>query len=273
MTQNPPKKTESPPYITHDLATKNLFEYSDLYSDADIQAICERHGISFEDHGRVFGAVLDFAAKRYASLKYRESIELSPSETGRHLTSLRRGAKELAAEIGRLPPASREVFDKAENELQLELENRLQEVSIQHEKALPSRMEQAGTGSFMVIHDAETTDGWQGRETRMEYVAFRDIENALKQLQMICETGIGYLQPQKGGRPENKAMQVWTGMLSDFWAKDLKRAYRVDGYKGEVVSDAGDFLTDCLKHLDPTAIDQLYSQMRRYLETMPRKKP
>ncbi len=272
MTQKPPQKTESPPYLAHELARKDLFEYSDLYSDADIQAICARHEISFEDRGRVFGAVLDFAAKRYAALKYRESIDLSPSETGRHLTSLRRAAKELAAELGRLPPASREVFDKAEGELQRELENRLEEVSMQRETSPPARMEQAATGSFHVIRDKEPTDGWQGWETRMEYVAFRDIENALKQLQMICETGIGYLQPQKGGRPENKAMQVWTGMLSDFWAKDLKRVYRVDGYKGEVVSDAGDFLTDCLKLLDPAAIDQLYSQMRRYRETMPRKK-
>ena len=272
MTQNPPKKTESPPYIAHNLAAKDLFEYSDLYSDADIQEICERHEISVEDHGRVFGAVLDFAAKRYAALKYRESIELSPSETGRHLTSLRRAAKELAAQIGQLPPASREVFDKAEGELQRELENRLEEFSMQREKSPLSRMEQAGTGSFTVIREAGTADGWLGLEKRLEYVAFRDIENALKQLQMICETGIGYLQPQKGGRPENKAMQVWTGMLSDFWAKDLKRAYRVDGYKGEVVSDAGDFLTDCLKHLDPAAIDQLYSQMRRYREDLSRDK-
>jgi hypothetical protein len=52
--------------------------------------------------------------------------------------------------------------------------------------------------------------------------------------------------------------------MSNFWAKDLKRAYTVDGHSEEVITEAGNFLTDCLGYLDPDSIPGLYSQMRRY---------
>lgn len=266
MTQNPIKN--SAPVITFPqkkTARESTFP-DDVYSDDVINRICERHGIQDDAQKQLVSTTLHYASGRYLAIKRQESIQLSPTEIKKHLTALSRSAKGLAKLLEQLPPKAKEVFLTAEGELQGELEGRIYEAIHRREPSPPSRMEQANTGKFVVVRNGETAGGWQDTETRLEYTAYADIEAALRQVQLISEAALGYLQPDTGGRPENKAVFAWTQLLSDFWVKDLKRPYRVDGYKGEVITDAGNFLTDCLRPLDPSAIDLLYSQMRRYSE-------
>lgn len=266
MTQNPVKNSAPVTPFPQKKSVRESTFPDDVYSDDVINRLSERHGIQDEAQMKLLSATLHFASGRYLVIKRQESMQLSPSEIKKHLTVLSRSAKGLARQLEQLPPKAKEVFLSAEGELQGELEGRVYEAIHQREASPLSRMEQANTGKFVVVRNGETPGGWQDTETRIEYTSYADIEAALRQIQLISETALGYLQPDKGGRPENKAVFAWTRLLSDFWVKDLKRPYRVDGYKGEVITDAGNFLTDCLRPLDPSAIDLLYSQMRRYCE-------
>lgn len=268
MTQNPYKSPDSLPYHTINVSRHSIGDDTGLHSDSVIDAICLRHQILDDVQKRLLKSTLEFAARRYAMQKYQDAIDLSPAEIKKHFTSLRRAAKDMLKQLDTLPQLARNAVDKVEAELYAEFEDGVHGAIHHRENQNRSRMEQAGTAKFVVVHNGETPEGWQDVEQRLEYVAYRDIEAALNQLHLICETGLSQMQPEKGGRPDNKAVYHWTRIVSDFWVESLKRRYSVDGYKGEVVTDAGSFLTECMTIVDPTAIDLLYSQMRHYRDQL-----
>jgi hypothetical protein len=96
---------------------------------------------------------------------------------------------------------------------------------------------------------------------RMEHIT-----QAFKALDLVFKGAAKRVMPDQAGKLPDEALYVWVKALSEFWKNSLKRPYTLDVHQQLPVTDAGRFLADCLKPLNPHALPRLSGQMRRFKE-------
>lgn len=201
-----------------------------LYSEEEIYRLCQAHDISHETYAKTLWHDLERAAQWYLAETENVSPKLTVQEEKKNLSDISRLVKSLSQKIEDMPDTVADAFYNSTNDIENER------------------------------HEADP----EGDDLDIMLTDLQAMQASLSDFELILKHAPYHIGSGKKGRPANKAVYDWVVIMSGFWERELKRPYKVDGYKGEVVTDAGNFLTDCLKPLDANAIDQLYSQMRRY---------
>jgi hypothetical protein len=215
-----------------------------LYSDDVVLKLCRDHKIPHDEYKQRLFPVLEFAAKEYSFNKNgNDNHDLSVPRIKQQLIVISKAAEALAVRIEDFNEKAIGTLDMALFDMQADF------IADKEEDNSEAAMREA---EDCLYYDSFSMDA---------------IGRNLNQIEAMCKTALANLKPVKGGRPANFPLFMWVKHVSDFWVRELKRPYTVDGSAGETVTKAGNFLTDCLYYLDPKATKLLYSQMRRYRDS------
>ncbi|MEQ9209959.1 MAG: hypothetical protein RLN96_08990 [Pseudomonadales bacterium] len=97
----------------------------------------------------------------------------------------------------------------------------------------------------------------------LSYSDISDIPINLDYLKFLAVESHSDVKKDKAGRQKNHALYLWVSMMVDHWVSVMNRKFTVTYHQNTSTSPSGQFLEACLEILDPDALDDLVSQMRR----------
>lgn len=219
-------------------------ENTNLYDEKTIREICEKYKIPSELKDELFNT-LERAAKRYALLNYHSLNASRTGEVRENLEALRADAESLLNRLEDWRTETALVFNNSYEWL-------LKEAGVYEHKSKMAKI-----GAF-VMHDID------GQLKGGGYLSMADIRSSLGFICLISDTALESLEPDKGGRPQDKILLEWVIIMGEFWRHKLGRKFTVDAKNKKLLTKTGYFLTDCLTPLEPDDIDKLHTQMRSY---------
>ena len=97
----------------------------------------------------------------------------------------------------------------------------------------------------------------------LSYSDISDVSISLDYLKFLAVESLGDVKKGKAGRQKNHPLYLWVSMMADHWVNVMNRKFTVTYHQNTPTSPSGQFFEACLELLDPAALDDLVSQMRR----------